>query len=175
MALLAGTGESPEDQTIALGNFASGHVDVERFSAFTRQVGESRSRGRAADPRRPEGARGPPAHGRQPVRIETAEGSNLGARVAERLATIGNAFSAAHVVELAKRGEYQEEKHALLLGGLAYSDWSQAERALGAGSGDRTGWRGLHTGPGRALPRRRHENESSWWKATPPRRRWLAW
>ena len=36
--LLAGTGETPEDQTIALGNFASGHVDVERFSAFTRQA-----------------------------------------------------------------------------------------------------------------------------------------
>ncbi|MBT8057960.1 MAG: hypothetical protein KJO33_00110, partial [Gammaproteobacteria bacterium] len=36
-SLLAGTGDNPEDQTIALGNFAAGHVDVERFSSFTRQ------------------------------------------------------------------------------------------------------------------------------------------
>jgi hypothetical protein len=33
--LLSGTGESSEDQTIALGNFAHGHVDAERFAAFT--------------------------------------------------------------------------------------------------------------------------------------------
>lgn len=131
--LLAGTGETPEDQTIALGNFASGHVDVERFSAFTRQAAKI----------------GPEAE--LPIRaalraledllhmgdglfvLDLAEGANLGAAVADRLATIGNAFSAAHVIELAKRGEYLEERHGLLLGGLAYADWSQSERALAPG------------------------------------------
>jgi hypothetical protein len=34
-ALLAGTGESAEDQTAALGFFARGKVDVDRFSEFT--------------------------------------------------------------------------------------------------------------------------------------------
>ncbi|MFC1690377.1 hypothetical protein ACFL07_12125, partial [Pseudomonadota bacterium] len=131
--LLAGTGESPEDQTISLGNFASGHVDVERFSAFTRQAAkvapEAELPIRAA-----QRALEDLLHmGDSLFILKLLEGSNLGARVAERLATIGNAFSAAHVVELAKRGEYQEEKHGLLLGGLAYSDWSQAERALAPG------------------------------------------
>ena len=35
--LLAGSGETADDHTVALGNFASGHVDVERFSAYTRK------------------------------------------------------------------------------------------------------------------------------------------
>lgn len=131
--LLAGTGESPEDQTIALGNFASGHVDVERFSAFTHQVAKVASEAELPI-RAAQRALEDLLHmGDSLFILKLLEGSNLGARVAERLATIGNAFSAAHVVELAKRGEYQEEKHGLLLGGLAYSDWSQAERALAPG------------------------------------------
>lgn len=131
--LLAGTGETPDDQSTALGNFARGHVDVNRFSAFTRQSAKLDS---AAE---------------QPIRaaqralddllrmgdslfvLKLTEGAHLGAQVAKRLATIGNAFSAAHVVELAKRGQYREDQHALLLDGLAFADWSQAERKLSPG------------------------------------------
>ncbi len=131
--LLAGTGESPEDQTIALGKFASGHVDVERFAAFTRQAAKVepteelpiRAAQRALDDL---------LHmGDNLFVLKLTEGANLGARVAERLATIGNAFSAAHVVDLAKRGQYREEQHGLLLDGLAYADWSRAERSLAPG------------------------------------------
>ncbi len=131
--LLAGTGESPEDQTIALGNFASGHVDVQRFSAFTRQATKVeptaelpiRAAQRALDDL---------LHmGDNLFVLKLAEGANLGAEVAERLKTIGNAFSAAHVADLAKRNQFREEKHAHLLDGLAYANWSQAERALAPG------------------------------------------
>lgn len=131
--LLAGTGESPEDQTIALGNFAAGHVDVERFSTFTRQSAKVepaaelpiRAAQRALDDL---------LHmGDNLYVLKLNKGADLGARVAERLATIGNAFSAAHVVDLAKRGRYEQEQHAHLLDGLAYADWSQAERALAPG------------------------------------------
>jgi hypothetical protein len=131
--LLAGTGESREDQSIALGDFAAGHVDVERFSAFIRQDAKVE----------------PTAE--QPIRaaqralddlldmsdslfvLELEQGANLGAAVAERLATIGNAFSAAHVVALAKRGQYRDEEHKQLLNGLPYANWSHAERELAPG------------------------------------------
>jgi hypothetical protein len=131
--LLAGTGESPEDHTIALGNFAAGHVDVERFSAFTRQAAKVESSAELPI-RAAQRALEDLLHmGDSLFILRLIEGANLGAQVDERLATIGNAFSAAHVVELAKRGEYREEQHGLLLSGLAYADWSQAERAMAPG------------------------------------------
>lgn len=131
--LLAGAGESPEDQSIALGNFARGHVDVERFSTFTRKAAKVkptseqpiRAAQRALDDLL--------TMGDSLFVLKLTEGANLGAQVSKRLATIGNAFSAAHVVELAKRGEYREDRHATLLDGLGYAEWSQAERALAPG------------------------------------------
>lgn len=131
--LLAGAGESPEDQTIALGKFASGHVDVERFSSFTREAAKVEPA--AALPiRAAQRALEDLLHmGDSLFVLKLDEGANLGTQVAERLATIGNAFSAAHVVEMAMRGEYREEQHGLLLGGLAYADWSQSERAMAPG------------------------------------------
>ena len=131
--LLAETGESGDDHSVALGNFASGHVDVERFSAFTRQASRVDAEAEA------------PIHAAQDVLrkllqegddlyvLKLAEGANLGAAVARRLAVIGLAFAAAHVTDLAKRGKYREQEHGLLLDGLAWSDWSQAERALAPG------------------------------------------
>jgi len=131
--LLVGTGESPEDQTIALGNFASGHVDVSRFSNYTRH--EAKIEPAAEQPiRAAQRALDDLLHmGDNLLVLQLAEGDNLGARVEERLATIGNAFSAAHVVDLAKRGQYREEQHAHLLDGLAYASWSHAERTLAPG------------------------------------------
>ena len=131
--MLAGTGETPEDQSIALGNFAAGHVDVDRFSAFTRQetkVEPSAELHIRAAQRALEDLL---QMGDSLFVLKLTEGANLGARVAERLDAIGNAFSAAQVVELARQGKFREEQHGLLLDGLAYSDWSQAERALAPG------------------------------------------
>ncbi len=131
--LLAGAGETAEDQSIALGNFASGHVNAERFSAFTRRAPKVEPT--AEQPiRAAQRALDDLLHmGDSLFVLKLTEGAHLGAQLAKRLATIGNAFSAAHVVELAKRGQYREDQHALLLDGLAYSDWSQAERALAPG------------------------------------------
>lgn len=131
--LLSGTGATTEDQSIALGNFARGRVDVERFSAFT---GSSANIDAGSEV---------PIQAAQKVLndllrmgddlfiLELTESANLAAQVDRRLAVIGIAFAAAHVIDLAKRGAYDEEQHALLLDGLAWSDWSQAERALAPG------------------------------------------
>lgn len=131
--LLSGTGDSTDDHSVALGNFASGHVDVERFSAFTSASAQV------------DAAAEIPIRAAQKVLndllrmgddlfvLEMTESANLAAQVDRRLAVIGIAFAAAHVIDLAKRGKYDDEQHALILDGLAWSDWSQAERALAPG------------------------------------------
>ena len=131
--LLAGTGETPDDQTVALGHFADGHVNVERFSTFTRKAAKVESDAEVPI-RAAQRALDDLLHmGDNLFVLKLDAGANLGAMVADRLLTMGNAFSAAHVVDLAKRGQYREDKHAHLLDGLAYADWSQAERALAPG------------------------------------------
>ena len=131
--LLSGSGESGEDQSVALGKFAAGHVDVERFSRFTRQ--SARVDGSAEAPIR--AAQGVLdrllKEGDELFILKLPEGANLSELVDHRLSVIGLAFAAAHVVDLAKRGVYREDEHAGLLEGLAWSEWSQAERALAPG------------------------------------------
>jgi hypothetical protein len=131
--LLSGSGVSSEDQTVALGKFAHGHVDVERFSAFTRPV--ARIDTAAESPvRAAQRALNDLLHiGDRLFVLELPRGANLADQVARRLATIGGAFAAAHVVDLAKRGQFRESEHGKLLDGLAYANWSHAERALAPG------------------------------------------
>lgn len=132
-ALLAGAGETHDDQTVALGAFAAGHVDVDRFSTFTRKSARLDS-----------AAQGPVnaaqgvlnkllENGDELFVLKLANGANLGEQLAERLAVIGLAFAAAHVTDLAKRGQYREEEHASLLEGQPWANWSNAERRLAPG------------------------------------------
>ena len=131
--LLAGTGASSEDQTVALGNFAAGHVDVERFAAFTRSASRVDTASEAPVRAAQEALNDLLHIGDRLFILKLEAGANLGNEIGARLATIGDAFAAAHLVELAKRGAYREEEHAHLLDGLAYAEWSHAERALAPG------------------------------------------
>lgn len=131
--LLSGSGESSEDHTIALGNFAAGHVDVERFSTYTRQAAKVGSEAEAPIRAAQEVLNRLLHEGDDLFVLKLAPGANLASAVAHRLAVIGLAFAAAHVVDLAKRGKYNDEEHAPLLEGLEWADWSRAERALAPG------------------------------------------
>ena len=131
--LLSGAGQTRDDQSIALGHFASGHVDVDRFSTFTRH--ETRLDADVEAPiRAAEEVLNRLLHeGDELFVLQLAPGSCLASAVAHRLEVIGLAFAAAHVVDLAKRGQYREEQHAPLLEGLQWADWSRSERALAPG------------------------------------------
>ena len=132
-SLLSGAGQTRDDQSIALGHFASGHVDVDRFSTFTRH--ETRLDADVEAPiRAAEEVLNRLLHeGDELFVLQLAPGSCLASAVAHRLEVIGLAFAAAHVVDLAKRGQYREEQHAPLLEGLQWADWSRSERALAPG------------------------------------------
>jgi len=132
-ALLGGEGDAPDDQVAALGFFARGHVDVDRFSVFTpksariAEAAEAPTRAAQAVLDRLL------ARGDELFILTIGEGEELASRVAERLAEIGRVFSAVHVVELAQRGEYREAEHAALLEGYPFTKWSRSERAIAPG------------------------------------------
>ena len=131
--LLSGAGETAEDQSIALGKFASGHVNVERFSAFTRKSAQVDPAAEAPIRAAQSALRDLLEIGDHLFVLNLPAGADLGAEVNRQLAQIGDAFAAAHLVDLAKRGKYREEEHGNLLDGLPYAEWSQAERALAPG------------------------------------------
>lgn len=131
--MLAGTGASRDDQSVALGNFARGHVDVDRFASFTRSTARIDTAFEAPVRAAQEALADLLHMGDRLFVLSVERGANLGHEIAARLATIGDAFAAAHLVELAKRGAYREAEHGHLLDGLPYANWSHAERALAPG------------------------------------------
>ncbi len=128
--LLAGSGNAEDDQSVALGLFAQGKVDIERFAAFAPKAA-------AVD-----GAVEAPIRAAHQVLVSLLEagddlfvvrikkGKGLAYKVANRLAVIGRAFAAARVIELARRGEYREDLHADMLEKFPFTKWSSSERAL---------------------------------------------
>jgi hypothetical protein len=132
-SLLAGTGNAPDDQTAALGFFARGHVDGDRFSVFTPKSARI-AEAAEAPTRTAQGVLDELlAAGDELFVLTLEEGEDLAGKVGERLAHIGRVFSAAHVVELAQRGKYREEEHGSLFETYPYAQWSRSERALAPG------------------------------------------
>ncbi len=131
--LLAGSGDADNDQTAALGFFARGRVNVERFSAFTPQTGRIAEGAEAPTRAAQEVLNALLALGDDLFVLSVEPGQDLGAQVAERLAQIGRAFAAAHVVELAQRGKYRDDEHSGLLERYEFARWSRSERSLAPG------------------------------------------
>jgi hypothetical protein len=131
--LLAGTGDVANDQTAALGFFAKGRVDVERFSAFTPKLARLDEAATAPTRAAQEVLKALLALGDELFVLKVEAGQDLGSLLAERLAQIGRAFAAAHVVELAQRGKYRNDEHATLLERYPFTSWSRSERSLAPG------------------------------------------
>jgi hypothetical protein len=131
--LLAGTGDVANDQTAALGFFARGKVNVERFSAFTSRAARLDAAAEAPTRAAQEVLNALLALGDDLFVLSLDDNPDLGAAVAERLAQIGRAFAAARVIELSQRDQYREDEHAALLEHYPFARWSRSERALAPG------------------------------------------
>ena len=131
--LLAGTGDVEEDQSASLGFFARGRVNTERFSSFTRKSAKIDATAEGPVRASQDVLRALLAQGDGLFVLTLREGDDLGGKVAERLAEIGRAFAAAHVIELATRGQFREDQHAAMLERYPFPRWSRAERALAPG------------------------------------------
>lgn len=131
--LLEGTGDVEEDQSASLGFFARGRVNTERFSSFTRKSAKIDAVAEGPVRASQDVLRDLLAQGDGLFLLTLQEGDDVGSKVAERLAEIGRAFAAAHVIELAIRGQYREDDHAAMLEHYPFRRWSRAERALAPG------------------------------------------
>ena len=128
--LLAGTGNTADDQSAALGQFAKGKVNLDRFAAFTAKAVRIDMTAEAPIRAAQNVLKSLLAQGDDLFILKTEAGKGLGHQLSVRLAQIGCAFAAARVVDLAKNGAYKEDKHAATLERFPYSVWNSSERAL---------------------------------------------
>jgi hypothetical protein len=128
--MLAGTVDTEADRSEALGFFAKGKLNMERFNSFApkpKQITpDAETPVRAAQ----EILKNLLAEGDKLFVIDTIPGRGLGHQLGLKLAHIGRAFAAARVVDLAKNGAYKEDKHAESLLRFPYATWNSSERAL---------------------------------------------
>ena len=129
-ALLAGSGDTEADKSEALGYFAKGKVNMERFNSFTAKAARIDTATEAPVRAAQEVLKSLLAQGDDLFIIEAENGRGLGHQLSVRLATIGRAFAAARVIDLAKNGAYKEDKHAATLERFPYAMWNSSERAL---------------------------------------------
>jgi hypothetical protein len=128
--LLAGTGNVTDDQSMALGRFAQGRVNSERFASFTPKARQIDEKAEVPIRAAQEILQAVLAEGDDLFVLHLEPGQTLSCQVRRRLSSMGRAFAAAHVVDLAKRGKYVEEEHAAMLEKFPFSKWSSSERAL---------------------------------------------
>jgi len=128
--LLAGTGDAEADRSEALGFFARGKVNLERFNAFAPTARRIEAQAEAPVRAALEVLGSLLAEGDNLFILNIEEGRGLGHSLGMRLAHIGRAFAAARIVELAKNGAYKEDKHAESLLRFPYATWNSAERAV---------------------------------------------
>jgi hypothetical protein len=128
--LLAGSNNTVDDQSEALGFFAKGKVNIERFASFTPMAAHIDTAAEAPIRAAQAVLKSLLAQGDELFVIQTEEGKGLGHQLSVRLASIGRAFAAARVIDMAKSGAYKEEKHAATLERFPYDMWNSSERAL---------------------------------------------
>jgi hypothetical protein len=128
--MLAGSGNTADDQTVALGFFAKGKVNIDRFASFAPQAARIDAAAEAPIRAAQEVLTSLLAEGDDLFVLKLEEGKGLGRQVGIRLAQIGRVFAAARVIELAKSGAYKEDKHAATLERFPFAQWNSSERAL---------------------------------------------
>jgi hypothetical protein len=127
---LTSSDNTEADKAEALGQFAKGKLNMERFNSFTQNTPTIDSSAEAPVRAAEEVLKSLLDQGDELFIIRTEEGKGLGHQLSVRLASIGRAFAAARIVDLAKNGAYKEDKHAATLERFPYSQWNSSERAL---------------------------------------------
>lgn len=128
--LLSGSSNTEEDRSEALGFFAKGKVNMERFNSFAPKARRIEADAEAPVRAAQEVLKSLLAEGDDLFILDMVEGKGLGHSLSVRLAHIGRAFAAARVVDMAKNGAYKEDKHAATLERFPYATWNSSERAL---------------------------------------------
>ena len=113
-----------------LGEFASGRIDIDRFS----KLFEPQHALNPVNAQRIDRAylimSELIAHGDDTFLLNVEEGGNLRDSVAKMLEHLGTAFGAARVVELSRTGRYKFGEHAKYVSAFPFARWNAAERRI---------------------------------------------
>lgn len=129
-ALLAASVASEGDRrdALQLGEFATGRIDVERFSALhaSRWALDDFDRALLSEARRlvQDQATLDPRR----LVVDVPSGGRMSNAVAHAMAELGRAFGAALVAEMLRRGVYEEDRHKAMLHSFPRYQWSRMER-----------------------------------------------
>ncbi|MGD8698826.1 MAG: hypothetical protein PVJ43_06020 [Gemmatimonadales bacterium] len=125
------TNESRDEAVaVGLGKFATGRIDIDRFSVF---LGDSS----AADPALIEKVEGAykilseiASGGESIFRVDVRPGGRLGDAVAGRLSDVGRVFAAGRLAGMATTGSLNAGNNDRQLGPLEFEGWNTAERQI---------------------------------------------
>jgi hypothetical protein len=125
------TSESgPSQARVALGDFAVGLIDPDRFAMISTGAGPLDAVGRAVVGRTAEALEALLRAGDDVFVVDVQAGTSPAAAIRARLTTLGSAFGAATVVELVRRRTYDPAQHGLPFAGNPFEKWTAAERKL---------------------------------------------
>ncbi|HYD54472.1 MAG TPA: hypothetical protein VEA99_17695 [Gemmatimonadaceae bacterium] len=114
----------------ALGAFAAGRVDANRFAATFAGTWTLTPEDTARVERCRATLAGLLAEGDAPYVLELAAGEDLEGPLAWTLARVGRAFGALLAFQAVRAGVYREEAHGALVDAVPFERWNRAERLL---------------------------------------------
>jgi hypothetical protein len=127
-ALAAESG--PDQARVALGDFAAGLIDPDRFAMISSGLGPLDAVGHAIVERAVKALEALLQAGDEDFVVDVHAGTSAAAAVRARLTALGPAFGAATLVDLVRRRTYDPAQHGLPLETYPFEQWTAAERRL---------------------------------------------
>ncbi len=131
--LLAQSGEPDAElnrATAELGNFAAGHIDVERFASLFKAEQTMDASSQTHLERAAETLESLAAAGDDLFVARVPAGGDLRETVARALGEAGRAFGAGRTAELARTGRFKADEHRGWIDHFAATEWTQREREI---------------------------------------------
>lgn len=120
----------PSQARVALGDFAAGLIDPDRFAMISSGSGPLDAVGRAVVERAAEALEALLRAGDEDFVVNVPAGTSPAAAVRARMTALGPAFGAATLVDLVRRRTYDPAQHGLPLEAHPFEKWTAAERRL---------------------------------------------
>jgi hypothetical protein len=120
----------PDQARVALGDFAAGLIDPDRFAMISSGFGPLDAVGRAIVERAAKALEALLHAGDEDFVVDVHAGTSAAAAVRARMTALGPAFGAATLVDLVRRRTYDPAQHGLPLKAHPFENWTTAERRL---------------------------------------------
>ncbi|MDO8502544.1 MAG: hypothetical protein Q7S20_11945 [Gemmatimonadaceae bacterium] len=120
----------PSQTRVALGDFAGGRIDPDRFAMVSAGSAPLDVIGRAVVERAAEALESLLRAGDEEFVVDVHPGTSPAAAIRARMTTLGSAFGAATLVELVRRRTYDPVQHGLPFKEHPFEKWTAGERKL---------------------------------------------